>query len=164
MPVLRMCARHRTLSPGRCPQCVSDRHERRRIHVSARAKRFRAEILVRDAGVCHWCGGEAGTVDYIRAIIDGGNVFDEANAVAACQSCNSRRGAAITNRGGSDAGGGSWTSGSFTRAAGELTSVSLPYSSSQGGVGGYQALEENEPRKSTPPTFREKNDRFQKAR
>ena len=80
MPVLRMCARHRTLSPGRCPQCVSDRHERRRIHVSARAKRFRAEILVRDAGVCHWCGGEAGTVDYIRAIIDGGNVFDEANA------------------------------------------------------------------------------------
>ena len=100
MPVLRLCARHRTLSQGRCTQCAADRYERRRVHVSARAKKFRAVILKRDGFVCHWCGEPASTVDYVRAIILGGNVFDEANAVAACQSCNSRRGAEISNYGG----------------------------------------------------------------
>lgn len=51
MPVLRMCARHRTLSEGRRPQCVSDRYERRRLHVSAEGKRFRAAILEREGPV-----------------------------------------------------------------------------------------------------------------
>ena len=87
MAVQRLCSRHRTLSVGRCPQCVSDRNERRRVHVSARAKRFRAEILERDGFVCHWCSKPATTVDYVRAIIDGGAPFDESNAVSACQSC-----------------------------------------------------------------------------
>jgi len=73
-PVVRLCARHRTLSHGRCPQCVSDRYERRRLHVSAEGKRFRLAILERDAFVCHWCGGEAGSVDYLRALVDGGNL------------------------------------------------------------------------------------------
>jgi hypothetical protein len=100
MPVLRLCARHRTLSEGRCPQCVADRSARRRLHVSAEAKKFRAGILQRDGYVCHWCGGEATSVDYLRALIDGGEPFDEANAVAACLRCNSRRGAEITNGGG----------------------------------------------------------------
>ena len=72
IPVLRLCARHRTLSEGRCPQCVSDRSARRRLHVSADAKKFRAGILQRDGYVCHWCGGEATSVDYLRALIDGG--------------------------------------------------------------------------------------------
>ena len=40
MPVLRLCARHRTLSEGRCPQCVSDRYERRRVHVCAAGRSF----------------------------------------------------------------------------------------------------------------------------
>ena len=84
MPVLRLCARHRTLSQGRCPQCVADRHERRRVHVSAKGKKFRAAILERDGFVCHWCGGEATSVDYLRAIVDGGDALDEANAVASC--------------------------------------------------------------------------------
>ena len=99
MPVLRLCARHRTLSEGRCPQCVADRHERRRVHVSAAEKKFRAAILERDGYVCHWCEGEATSVDYLRAIVNGGNVFDEENAVAACLRCNSRRGAELTNYG-----------------------------------------------------------------
>jgi hypothetical protein len=107
MPVLRLCSRHRTLLEGRCPQCVSDRYERRRVHVSARAKKFRAAILERDAFVCHWCGGEATSIDYLRALVDRGQPFDESNALAACRSCNSRRGAEITNRGGW---GGAWAS------------------------------------------------------
>ena len=100
MAVLRLCSRHRTLSQGRCPQCAADRHERRRVHVSAAGQKFRRTILERDAFVCHWCGGEATSVDYLRALIDGGEPFDQANAVAACLRCNSRRGAEITNRGG----------------------------------------------------------------
>jgi hypothetical protein len=107
MPVLRLCARHRTLSSGRCPQCASDRYERRRLHVSAEGKKFRLAILERDAFVCHWCGGEAGSVDYLRALVDGGEPFDEANAVASCLRCNFRRGAEITNRGGVSRSGGS---------------------------------------------------------
>jgi DNA-directed RNA polymerase subunit RPC12/RpoP len=99
-----MCARHRTLSVGRCPQCASDRYERRRVHVSAAGKKFRVAILERDAYVCHWCGGEARSVDYLRALVDGGEALDESNAVASCLRCNFRRGAAITNGGGSSAG------------------------------------------------------------
>jgi 5-methylcytosine-specific restriction endonuclease McrA len=107
MPVLRLCSRHRTLSPGRCPECVSDRHERRRVHVSAAGKKFRAAILKRDDYVCHHCGGEAESVDYLQALVDGGEPFDEANAVASCLRCNFRRSAEITNRGGVFAAGGS---------------------------------------------------------
>jgi hypothetical protein len=106
VPVQRLCARHRTLSVGRCPQCVSDRHERRRVHVSAKGKKFRAAILERDAYVCHWCGGEAESVDYLRALVDGGEALDESNAVASCLRCNFRRGAEITNGGRSFEGGG----------------------------------------------------------
>src|SRR4029077_14391904 len=78
MSVLRMCSRHRTLSEGRCPQCVADRKERRRLHVSAKAKKFRAAILERDGFVCHWCGGAATSVDYLRPLVDGGNPLTRA--------------------------------------------------------------------------------------
>jgi hypothetical protein len=71
------------------------------VHVSARGKKFRLAILERDGFVCHWCGGEAKSVDYLRALVDGGEPFDESNAVASCLTCNFRRGAAITNGGGS---------------------------------------------------------------
>ena len=66
-----------------------------------RERSFELAILERDAFVCHWCGGEATSVDYLRALVDGGRALDESNAVASCLTCNFRRGAAITNRGGS---------------------------------------------------------------
>jgi len=100
MPVERFCSRHATLSVGRCPQCRADRKERRCVHVSAARKKFRRAILERDGHVCHWCGGEATSIDYLRALVDGGKAFDESNAVASCLTCNFRRGAAITNGGG----------------------------------------------------------------
>ena len=56
---------------GSLPQCLADRHERRRVHVSKRGKEFRRQILERDGFVCHWCGGEATSVDYLRALVDG---------------------------------------------------------------------------------------------
>ena len=69
------------------------------MHVSAAGKKFRAAILERDGYVCHWCGGEATSVDYLRALVDGGKALDESNAVASCLRCNFRRGAEITNCG-----------------------------------------------------------------
>ena len=84
LPVLRLCARHRTLSEGRCPQCLADRHERRRVHVSAAGKKFRAAILERDGYVCTCCG-EAASVDYLLAIVLGGQPLDPENATAACR-------------------------------------------------------------------------------
>jgi hypothetical protein len=42
--------------------------------VRAEGKKFRAAILVRVAFVCYWCGGEAGSVDYLRALVDGGSL------------------------------------------------------------------------------------------
>ena len=47
----------------------------------------------------HHCGGKAESVDYVRALVDGGEPLDESNAVASCLTCNFRRGAEITNRG-----------------------------------------------------------------
>ena len=70
------------------------------MHVSAAGKKFRAAILERDGYVCYWCQGEATSVDYLVALVDGGAALDESNAVASCLTCNFRRGAEITNRGG----------------------------------------------------------------
>jgi 5-methylcytosine-specific restriction endonuclease McrA len=92
-PVLRYCHRHRAFSPGRCLQCVSDRYERKRIHTDRRGRAFRLSILERDAYTCHWCAQYGDTLDYVTALVDGGTPLDPSNAVAACRSCNSRRGA-----------------------------------------------------------------------
>jgi 5-methylcytosine-specific restriction endonuclease McrA len=104
-----MCARHRTLSPGLCPECAEDRRARRKLHDGARGKKFRLAILERDDYRCHWnlpgCEKQASQVDYIRALVDGGTPYDPENAVASCRSCNAKRGAALSN-GGYIAGGG----------------------------------------------------------
>ena len=92
-PVMRLCSRHRTLSIGKCPACSSYRRSYTATHVSGEAKRFSRAILARDNYTCHWCGGAADTMDYLVALVDGGHALDETNAVAACRSCNSRRGA-----------------------------------------------------------------------
>jgi hypothetical protein len=60
--------------------------------VRAEGKKFRAAILVRVAFVCYWCGGEAGSVDYLRALVDGGSL-STTQTVASCLRCNFPRGA-----------------------------------------------------------------------
>jgi 5-methylcytosine-specific restriction endonuclease McrA len=47
-------------------------------------------ILLRDSGVCHWCGGRATTADHVKAKAFGGS-DEDSNLVAACQPCNMRR-------------------------------------------------------------------------
>jgi 5-methylcytosine-specific restriction endonuclease McrA len=60
--------------------------------------RVRRVILERDGHRCHWCGKHADTVDHVRPLTIGGERLDPTNLVAACRSCNSRRGAIVSNR------------------------------------------------------------------
>ena len=71
--------------------------ERRRSPYDADWQRTRAFVLERDQHTCRWCGGQADTVDHVQALADGGSRLDPANLVAACKTCNSRRGAERTN-------------------------------------------------------------------
>lgn len=60
------------------------------------AQLLTAQVLARDGGVCHWCGGVATTFDhYPTARVEGG-ADDLANGVAACTPCNQRRGGELT--------------------------------------------------------------------
>jgi 5-methylcytosine-specific restriction endonuclease McrA len=61
-------------------------------------QRLRPVILRRDRFRCHWCGGRATTVDHLLARAEGGPRYDPANLVAACQPCNSKRGAELAAR------------------------------------------------------------------
>ena len=98
-PVLRICHRHRVLIAAgeRCGECETGRYECKRAHTDRKHRPFRLAILERDGYVCHWnlpgCKGRADTVDYVLALVDGGTAHDPFNAVAACRSCNSKRGA-----------------------------------------------------------------------
>jgi 5-methylcytosine-specific restriction endonuclease McrA len=53
---------------------------------------LRRRVLVRDAYRCRWCGGRANEADHVVAIAEGGAALDLRNLVAACRSCNARRG------------------------------------------------------------------------
>lgn len=61
-------------------------------------QRVRLVILERDDHRCHWCHGLATTVDHVRPLSAGGARLDATNLVAACVSCNSRRGARAADR------------------------------------------------------------------
>ena len=51
----------------------------------------RQNLLRRDRHACAYCGGRAETVDHILPASRGGR-WEWANTVAACESCNSRKG------------------------------------------------------------------------
>jgi 5-methylcytosine-specific restriction endonuclease McrA len=53
---------------------------------------LRRRVLVRAGFRCHWCGRRASEADHVVAIVDGGAALDLRNLVAACRSCNARRG------------------------------------------------------------------------
>jgi 5-methylcytosine-specific restriction endonuclease McrA len=59
--------------------------------------RLLREIVLAEAGYrCHWCGGLANAADHLVPIADGGT-NELSNYVAACKSCNSRRGMQTVN-------------------------------------------------------------------
>jgi 5-methylcytosine-specific restriction endonuclease McrA len=76
---------------------VQEKRARQRIHTDRRNRPFRLATLERDGYVCHRCGKHGNTLDYVVPLVLGGRALDETNAVCACKSCNSRRGAEITN-------------------------------------------------------------------
>lgn len=81
----------------RGPYCPAHRRARRspsnRVTSTQRWKRVRLRVLERDNWTCRYCGGPATTVDHVDPVVRGGDPFDERNLVAACKSCNSRKGA-----------------------------------------------------------------------
>lgn len=57
-------------------------------------RKVRAATLARDRGRCHYCGAQATTVDHVYPVAAGGSSHPE-NLVAACATCNGRKGATI---------------------------------------------------------------------
>jgi hypothetical protein len=55
------------------------------VHTDWKHRAFRIAILERDGWRCNWCGERANEVDYVVALVDGGQAHDSANAVAACR-------------------------------------------------------------------------------
>jgi 5-methylcytosine-specific restriction endonuclease McrA len=55
-------------------------------------RKVRLVVLQRDRRRCYWCGGYATQVDHLQPRALGGARYDLANLVAACATCNLRRG------------------------------------------------------------------------
>ncbi len=58
---------------------------------SAEWRELRQEVLQRDGHACVYCGDPATAVDHVFPRVQGGLTV-ERNLVAACRSCNSRKG------------------------------------------------------------------------
>jgi 5-methylcytosine-specific restriction enzyme A len=91
---------------GRCPECERS-HQRRRDAARGSAaergydaewRKVRKAVLDRDGWICRWCGQPAITVDHVTPLAQGGLRLDPSNLVAACRSCNARRGGATRRR------------------------------------------------------------------
>lgn len=92
---------HPANQPCRCPDCQHDqrlqnaranRRPAKRAHWTAHHRRLRATVLQRSDYTCHYCGRHADTIDYVQPLSRGGEQTTD-NAVAACRSCNSAKGA-----------------------------------------------------------------------
>jgi 5-methylcytosine-specific restriction endonuclease McrA len=59
---------------------------------------LRRRVLIRARFVCYWCSGRANEADHLVALADGGAALDLRNLVAACRSCNARRGGELRQR------------------------------------------------------------------
>ena len=59
---------------------------------------MRRRVLIRDGFRCHWCGGRATEADHLVALAEGGAPLSLSNLVAACRSCNARRGGELRSR------------------------------------------------------------------
>lgn len=52
-------------------------------------------VLLRDGGICHWCGGVATSFDHWPVARSEGGADSLDNGVASCLPCNQARGAAM---------------------------------------------------------------------
>lgn len=84
------CTDHRKKDSG-------DRHrlsQKERGYATAEYRINRKRVLQRDGWTCGYCGGYADSVDHIVPYSQSGS-NDMWNLVAACRSCNSRKGARV---------------------------------------------------------------------
>lgn len=62
-----------------------------------RWQELRKQVL-KEEPTCHYCGKKATTVDHVVELDQGGDPYERANLVGACQPCNSRKGQAYGER------------------------------------------------------------------
>lgn len=60
-------------------------------------KELRETILKRDKRICQYCGGEATVVDHVIPVSNDGG-YEESNLVAACATCNRKKGTSMPGR------------------------------------------------------------------
>jgi 5-methylcytosine-specific restriction endonuclease McrA len=105
-PVLQVCHRHGLIPTKPCPQCKTERDQRRdparnlqphRVaHRTTKHRRLAKRVFRRDGYRCVDCGTTKDlTLDYLVPLQDGGRM-DETNAETRCRSCNARAGRRTT--------------------------------------------------------------------
>jgi 5-methylcytosine-specific restriction endonuclease McrA len=90
-----------TTTGRRCPTCTTAHHRRQGTReergYDTEWRRVRLLVLARDRNTCQVrlkCNGApANSVDHIVALANGGARLDPGNLRAACQACNSAKGA-----------------------------------------------------------------------
>ena len=73
---------------------TDERKRRRKVYATARWEQVRAAALARDQYRCHWCGSPGANIgDHLTDPLDDWeHRYTLSNVVAACRSCNARRG------------------------------------------------------------------------
>lgn len=61
------------------------------VLTGAQWRNLRRQVLDRDGHICRYCDGPADSVDHVFPRVKGGLTVED-NLVAACRSCNSRKG------------------------------------------------------------------------
>jgi 5-methylcytosine-specific restriction endonuclease McrA len=87
-PVLRQCPRHRTLSQGRCPQCVNERKVKQHIWNSSAWQTARNTARLRDGNVCQECGETEGLSVHHRIPLAAGGTNALSNLITLCARCH----------------------------------------------------------------------------
>jgi 5-methylcytosine-specific restriction protein A len=96
---------------GRCEEHARERQAElqhrtlgRGVYNTARWKRVRRRVLLRDAYTCRSCGRWGNEVDHIVPIAEGGDPWAMSNLQTLCKGCHSRKTAKETWHGGHRAG------------------------------------------------------------
>jgi len=97
----KICNKHGIYEGSRCPECKAlsnktyDKTNRNTEHAkfysSAKWKRVRKQVMMRDGGLCVKCGEIANVVDHIKEINDGGCKLCYDNLESLCHLCHNRK-------------------------------------------------------------------------
>lgn len=92
--ILRACHTCGKLTPH--AHCPAHRHEHRspssRETGTRQWQTIRRRILERDGHACTYCGQPADQVDHVKPVSKGGSSSTDQQLVAACRTCNARKG------------------------------------------------------------------------